>query len=156
MSKPGVDRILNFRKISDRIGTAGQPAADQFADIKAAGYDVVINLAMPDSTHAIPNEADLVAAQGMEYIHIPVVWEEPTEQDLQKFFEALARTEGQRVFVHCAMNWRVSAFMFLHQVIEQRVHTETARRGLEQIWQPNATWEAFLAQALERHSPQRE
>lgn len=151
MSTSSVDLILNFREVSDLIGTAGQPTAEQLADIKAAGYDVVINLAMPDSTNAIPNEAELVAAQGMEYVHIPVVWEEPREQDLQRFLEAMRRYQGHRVFVHCAMNWRVSAFIFLRQVIEQQVGRDTARQALGEVWQPNATWEAFIARVLEKH-----
>ena len=143
------DRILNFRRITDLIGTAGQPTAEQFADIKASGYEVVINLAMADSTNAVANEAELVAAQGLEYVHIPVVWEKPTKQDLQRFFEAMTRHQGRRVFVHCAMNWRVSAFVFLHQVIQQDEPRETAREALEDVWQPNSTWEAFITQALE-------
>lgn len=151
MSASRVDRILNFRQATDQIGTAGQPTPDQFADIKAAGYDVVINLAMPDSTNAIANEAELAAAHGMEYLHIPVMWDEPKLRDLQRFLEALDRFQGRRIFVHCALNWRVSAFMFLHQVIEQQVDKEIARQGLEHIWQPNATWEAFIAAALDEH-----
>jgi protein tyrosine phosphatase (PTP) superfamily phosphohydrolase (DUF442 family) len=149
MPSSRVDRILNFRRIEDRIGTAGQPTAEQFADIKASGYEVVINLAMVDSTNAVPNEAELVAAQGLEYVHIPVVWEKPTQQDLERFFEAMAGYQGRRVFVHCAMNWRVSAFVFLHRVIVQHEPIETAREALEDVWQPNSTWEAFIAQALE-------
>lgn len=151
MSTSRVDRILNFRRVSDSVGTAGQPTAEQFADIKAAGYDVVINLAMPDSTNAIPNEAELVAAHGMEYVHIPVVWEEPGEQDLQRFLEAMRRYQGHRVFVHCAMNWRVSAFVFLLQVIEQQVDQETSRQALDEVWQPNAIWEAFISKVLQKH-----
>jgi protein tyrosine phosphatase (PTP) superfamily phosphohydrolase (DUF442 family) len=143
------DRILNFRRITDLIGTAGQPTAEQFADIKASGYEVVINLAMTDSTNAVPNEAELVVGQGLEYVHIPVVWEKPTSQDLERFFGAMARYQGRRVFIHCAMNWRVSAFVFLHRVIVQHEPKETARETLEDVWQPNATWAGFIAQALE-------
>lgn len=152
MSTSRVEGILNFRKISDRVGTAGQPTAEQFAAIKAAGYDTVINLAMPDSTNAIANEAELVAAQGMEYVHIPVVWEQPEQQDLQDFFAMMASHQGHRVFVHCALNWRVSCFIFLYKIIEQGADPDLARQALHEIWQPNATWERFIAQALELHA----
>lgn len=151
MSTAGLEHIVNFRRISDGVATAGQPVAEQFADIKAAGYDVVINLAMPDSTNALLNEAEIVAGQGMEYLHLPVIWDGPTEQDLRWFFEALARYQGRKVFVHCALNWRVSAFMFLHQVIEQGVDRETARQALHSVWQPNSTWECFIGRMLEKH-----
>jgi protein tyrosine phosphatase (PTP) superfamily phosphohydrolase (DUF442 family) len=152
MSTSRVEGILNFRKISDRVGTAGQPTAEQFAAIKAAGYDIVINLAMPDSTNAIANEAELVAAQGMEYVHIPVVWEQPEQQDLEDFFEVMASHQEHQVFVHCALNWRVSCFIFLYEVIDQGAEPQTARRALHEIWQPNATWERFIARALDLHA----
>jgi protein tyrosine phosphatase (PTP) superfamily phosphohydrolase (DUF442 family) len=155
MSATGVEGILNYREISERIGTAGQPTEGQFADIKAAGYDVVINLAMQDSTNAVSREAEIVAAQGMEYLHIPVVWEEPSLLDLQRFLAAMARYQRHRIFVHCAMNWRVSAFMFLYQVIEQQTGQEMARQALDDVWQPNAIWESFLAQALETYGVHR-
>lgn len=145
------ERILNFRRISDLLGTAGQPTAEQLADIKASGYEVVINLALPDSPNAVPNEAELVARQGLEYIHIPVVWEQPTAQDLQRFFEVMARYEGRRVFVHCAMNWRVSAFVFLYRVIVKQVPQEIARQALEDVWQPNGTWEGFVVRTLREY-----
>jgi hypothetical protein len=46
---PNLAGILHFLPISARIGTAGQPTAAQFALIREAGYDVVINLALPTS-----------------------------------------------------------------------------------------------------------
>ena len=70
MPASNVERIVNYLNISDTLATAGQPVRQQFRDIKAAGYDLVINLAMPDSPNALPDEAELVAAHGMEYIHI--------------------------------------------------------------------------------------
>lgn len=65
--------ICNFLQLSNSIATAGQPTIEQFAAIKQAGYSVVINLALPTSTNAIPNEQQIVESQGMEYMAIPVV-----------------------------------------------------------------------------------
>jgi protein tyrosine phosphatase (PTP) superfamily phosphohydrolase (DUF442 family) len=151
ISTPDVERILNFRKISDHVGTAGQPTREQFAGIRNAGYDVVINLAMPDSTNAIQDEADLVAAQGMDYVHIPVVWEDPTQRDLESFFDAMTRYQERKVFIHCALNWRVSAFVFLFRILEQGVPKEIACQDLNEVWKPNPTWERFMALTLEKH-----
>jgi protein tyrosine phosphatase (PTP) superfamily phosphohydrolase (DUF442 family) len=120
-------------------------------DIRAAGYDVVINLAMPDSTGAIPNEAELVAEQELAYAHIPVVWDDPMEEDLVEFFEAMDRYQGHRIFVHCALNWRVSSFVFLHQVIVRGIPQEIAHQALYDVWQPNPVWERFIARILDKH-----
>jgi protein tyrosine phosphatase (PTP) superfamily phosphohydrolase (DUF442 family) len=148
MPSPRVEDILNYIEISDTIGTAGQPTAAQFAAIKAAGYDIVVNLAMPDSSHALPNERQLVTSQGMLYVHIPVVWERPTAQNLEQFFDVMARSRGKKVFVHCVLNMRVSVFVYLYRVIWLGISQEGAREDLFRIWQPNATWQRFLDGSL--------
>lgn len=145
-----VDGICNYRCLSDRVGTAGQPLPAQFAAIAAAGYQVVINLALPDSTNALPNEQALVEDLGMIYIAVPVVWEDPRLEDLRRFFAVMDEHRERSVFVHCALNWRVSCFMFLYQVLVQGIDLGTAKRELLAVWQPNATWQRFLDDALTR------
>jgi protein tyrosine phosphatase (PTP) superfamily phosphohydrolase (DUF442 family) len=148
MSLQALEEITNYLRISDAIGTAGQPTASQFAAIKAAGYEVVVNLAMPNSTNALPDEGALVTEQGMDYVHIPVVWERPTLKDLEQFFEVMARYRGKRIFVHCAMNMRVSVFVCLYRVLQEDTPFEVASEAIYKIWEPDAVWESFLRQAL--------
>jgi protein tyrosine phosphatase (PTP) superfamily phosphohydrolase (DUF442 family) len=140
--------ILNFLAISDHLGTAGQPTPEQFAELRAAGYQVVINLAMPDSTNALPDEARLVGKQGMEYVHIPVVWEAPKLADLERFLAAMDRFGGNKVLVHCAMNMRVSCFVLLYRVLRQGVPLDRATETMHQIWQPDPVWSAFIERGL--------
>jgi protein tyrosine phosphatase (PTP) superfamily phosphohydrolase (DUF442 family) len=151
LSAQDIDGILNYLRVSDTIGTAGQPDPGQFAGIQAAGYEAVINLAMPDSTNALANERELVIAQGMAYIHIPVVWENPTAQDLDRFFGAMDGLTGRKVFVHCAFNWRVSCFVLLYRVLRQGVPLEKATKALDLVWKPDAVWERFVHDSLARH-----
>jgi protein tyrosine phosphatase (PTP) superfamily phosphohydrolase (DUF442 family) len=151
-----LESILNFQAVSPAIGTAGQPAPEQFASIRAAGYEAVVNLAMPDSTNAVPNEAELVQDLGMDYVHIPVVFEAPTLIDLHRFFETMVRFRCRRVFVHCALNWRVSVFVLLYSVLYLGIPRSEAEQLLLRIWQPNTTWQAFLDESLahfRRHLP---
>ena len=147
MSAPKLEDIYNFIQISETIATAGQPTVEQFAAIQAAGYPTIVNLALPTSTNAIPNEQAIVEALGVDYVHIPVIWEEPTFEDLDRFFEVLEQNANQKVFVHCAMNMRVSAFIYLYQTIHQQVAEEVAKQTMEQIWQPNEVWQAFIESA---------
>ncbi|MBD2312079.1 protein tyrosine phosphatase family protein [Desertifilum sp. FACHB-1129] len=149
MSTAKVAEIYNYLSLSDSIGTGGQPTVEQFAELKQAGYEVVVNLALSTSTNAIPDEAEIVASQGMGYVHIPVEWENPTLEDIQRFFATLQANADRRVFVHCAMNMRVSAFMYLYRRLQQQIDEDAARRNLEEIWTPNPTWERFIAQVLE-------
>lgn len=139
--------IYNFLQISDRLATAGQPTVEQFKDIKAAGYQVVVNLALPTSTNAIANEAEIVESLGMQYVHIPVEWEHPTIENLHQFFDTLNANQNQSVFVHCAMNMRVSAFVYLYRR-QQHVSDEQAKSDLAKIWTPNETWQKFIQNAM--------
>lgn len=143
--------LLNILEISHRIGTAGQPTVEQFAEIKAAGYEVVINLAMPDSTNALLDEAELVCEQGLEYVHIPVIWEDPKDDDLDQFFGVMAHYQDRKVLVHCALNWRVSSFVFLYRVIQQGVSMEVAVQSLHKIWKPDPVWQGFIERSLARY-----
>jgi protein tyrosine phosphatase (PTP) superfamily phosphohydrolase (DUF442 family) len=143
-----IHEIINFLQIYPNLGTAGQPRRDQFTEIKAAGYGVVINLALNTSTGAILDEQALVTGLGMDYIHIPVVWEKPTSKDLKRFFEVMAQNQTRKVFVHCAMNMRVSAFIFLYRVLQLGVPMEIARQAMSQIWEPNHTWQTFIEDRL--------
>lgn len=143
-----MEQVSHFLAVSDELGTAGQPAPEQFANIRAAGYEAVINLAMPNSTNALPNEAELVREQGLEYVHIPVVWEAPTLADLARFLAVMDGYQGRKVLVHCALNMRVSCFVLLYRVVRQGVPLEEATEMMHRIWQPEEVWQAFIERAL--------
>jgi protein tyrosine phosphatase (PTP) superfamily phosphohydrolase (DUF442 family) len=143
-----MDGIPAFLQISERLGTAGQPAPEQFAVIAAAGYEALVNLAMPDSTNALPNEAELAREQGLEYVHIPVVWEAPTLADLERFLTVMEFYQGRKVLVHCAMNMRVSCFVLLYRVLKEGVSLEKAMEAMHRIWQPDEVWQAFIERSL--------
>jgi protein tyrosine phosphatase (PTP) superfamily phosphohydrolase (DUF442 family) len=142
-----LEEIYNFIQISETIATSGQPTPEQFAAIRDAGYKTIVNLALPTSTNAIPNEEAIVEALGINYVHIPVIWEEPTLEDLDRFFRVLERDANQKAFVHCAMNMRVSVFIYLYRILRQQVAEEVAKQPMAQIWEPNEVWQTFIATA---------
>lgn len=148
-----LQQIYQFLAISEAIATAGQPTAEQFTAIQQAGYQVVINLALPTSDGALPDEAGLVRQLGMEYIAIPVAWEQPTPEDCDRFFAALDQHHDQRIFVHCAANMRVSAFMYLYRRLRQATDEAIAQADLQRIWQPNTTWQALIDGYLQKAEP---
>lgn len=150
MAAPELSDIYNFLEISDNLGTAGQPTAEQLTAVKDAGYDVVINLATGATPRDLANEPELVAAQGQEYIHIPVIWEEPTADNLEQFFAAMDAHQDQKCFVHCIANMRVSAFVFLYRVLRQGMPLEDAKATMNLLWEPNPVWQKFLDDALAR------
>ena len=65
-----IEDITNFIQVSNQIASSGQPDEHQFKMIAEGKYQVVINLAMPNSDGAIPEEGNIVTAHKMIYIHI--------------------------------------------------------------------------------------
>ncbi len=147
--------IRNFHPIGERIGTAGQPARDQFALIRQAGFDVVINLALPTSTDALPDEGSIVTSHGMAYLHIPVDFATPAPAHFRLFCQAMDGFSGQRVFVHCVANKRVSAFLYLYRILRQGVALDDAARDLTTIWEPDPAWARFIEDQLQANGSAR-
>jgi protein tyrosine phosphatase (PTP) superfamily phosphohydrolase (DUF442 family) len=143
--------VINFRRLADRLITGGQPTEEQLTLAAAAGAEVVINLGRLDPAYALPDERGTVAALGVTYEHIPVVWAEPTAADLDAFFAVMARHVGRRLFVHCAANYRASAFIMLYRVLRLGWRIEEARPDLDIIWDPAEypQWQAFIQTALD-------
>ena len=139
--------VINFFQITDTIGTGGQPSVSQLYDIAQNGYNVVINLATHNSGNAIENEGSIVASLGMTYIHIPVPFEAPTPEHLRKFFGFMNELSEEKVFVHCAVNARVSAFVFKYLTMERKMQAEKATTPLLAQWLPqmNLIWKNFLS-----------
>lgn len=140
--------IQNFVQIDDQLATAGQPTIEQFTAIRDAGYNVVINLALPTSEGAIANEREIVESLGMQYFHIPVLWDNPTIGDFNQFSEVMRSHSDQSIFVHCAKNMRVSAFVYLYRRSHENISEEDARADLNKIWQPNSIWRSFMETVL--------
>ena len=137
--------IRNFVQLTDLIGTAGQPAPEQLPLVKQAGYESVINLALPDHADAVPAEGALVTGLGLNYIHLPVPFDRPLPGHVLRFCRLLQALEGTPVLVHCIMNYRVSAFMFhyLHTMAGWSV--KAARSPMFERWTPDPVWSDLLA-----------
>jgi protein tyrosine phosphatase (PTP) superfamily phosphohydrolase (DUF442 family) len=111
---------------------------------------VVVNLALPTSDNALENEGSLVTALGMSYVHIPVNFDRPTPDDFRAFCGVMDAFQDRRVFVHCAANKRVSAFVFLYRIVRQRCDRAETERDLQAVWKPDSVWSRFIAEQLAR------
>ncbi|MEM7219139.1 MAG: protein tyrosine phosphatase family protein [Pseudomonadota bacterium] len=140
-----MEHIKNFVQLTDRFATAGQPAPADFAAIAEHGHVAVVNLAMPDSTNAIPDEGARVSETGMTYVHIPVPFDAPTDTHQAHLDAVLDALSPAPVFVHCALNYRVSAFMYRH-LTARGAPAEAARSRILDAWEPEMddVWRRFL------------
>ena len=128
MDDPRLKGIRDYIQLTERIATAGQPIREELAVVAQAGYEGVINLDNGDFSSAEDGEPSVVRSLGMEYVHIPVVWEKPTRADLELFCEAMEARQDKRLFVHCAANRRVSVFMALYRILRLGWEVQEARR----------------------------
>ena len=144
-----LNNIYHFEQITPQIGCSGQPTAEQFALIAQDGFSAVINLAMADSDNAIANEGSIVTHLGMTYVHIPVDFANPTLDNLHRFvgiMQALEKTNGGKVWVHCVVNARVSAFLYLYLKHIKGLPENQCRTVLLDRWesQMDEVWSTFL------------
>lgn len=156
MSEPGAKEpqiagIFNFLDLDDSLATGGQPSAEEFASLARAGYETIINLGLHDDPrYSLRDEPGCVLALGMEYIHIAVQFDNPTRQDLESFFDAMDRRR-RKTFIHCAANKRVTAFLGLYRAIKLGWPPKKAFDLMNEIWEPDAIWSAFIARMLSQY-----
>ncbi len=141
--------IFNYLPLSASLVTAGQPTEAQLAAVKAAGFQRVINLAPHGLENSLPDEAGVVKGLGMDYVHIPVDFKNPTDADFAAFCSAMAQAKDQKALVHCAANMRVSAFMYRYRTQVLGEDKTLAEQDLHRIWKPFGAWADFIDRPAE-------
>jgi len=150
VSNSSIAGVRNFRALDDALLTAGQPNEEQLEDAARQGVKAVINLALHDDPrYSLRDEAGAVRELGMDYVHIPVQFAAPTEADLRAFFAAMDAHKGEKTLVHCAANYRVTAFIGLYRVIREGWSPEKAFEPMRSVWEPDEVWKAFIARMLD-------
>ncbi len=115
----------------------------------ASGYVAVINLALHDNqAYSLPDERGDVHAAEMDYVHIPVQFGDPRRDDLLAFMNAMDTYKGKKVWVHCAANMRVTAFVGLYRVLRQNWERKRAFELMSSVWEPDDVWSAFIEDSL--------
>lgn len=142
--------ITNFLRLDDLLCCGGQPTEAQLEDAAREGIHLVINLALATSDHALPDEPGLVRSLGMEHIHIPVAWDAPQPDDLERFMGAMDAHRDKHILVHCAMNYRATAFLALWRVLRQGWGVDEAFAPQRKIWDLGEypVWKAFVEDTL--------
>jgi uncharacterized protein (TIGR01244 family) len=142
-----IEDSYNFRHVSDQITTSGLVSEEQLADLQREGYRAVINL-LPDShEHAVGDEARIVSDQGLDYVYIPVDFDAPTHDDFVAFSDAMSARADEKVHVHCAANYRVSAFYGLYAQSQGWCTEAEADALVHDVWNPadSPRWSEFIA-----------
>ena len=144
-----MNKVLNYIKINELISTSGQPKIEELELIANEGFEVVINLAMPTTSNALKNEDKIVSSLNMSYIHIPVDFENPKLSDLKLFLNILQALGANKVWIHCAKNYRVSAFMYVYHKYILHTPFEQIDLSIFDMWQPSSVWQELMKVQLE-------
>ena len=147
VAPPPLESIRNFQVVSERLASAGQIAYEQIPLLREQGYQVVVNLATADPERNA-EEGFRVTQTGLTYVHIPVVWQDPTPEDVEMFFDVMDANRDRKVFVHCIANMRASAFIYLYRTLVEGVPEAEARETMNAVWDPSGT--AQWARLIER------
>lgn len=140
-----IQEVVNHINYNDTYSSSGQPTRQQFVLIQKAGYALVINLAPYDFIeNPLRNEAMLVTKLGMKYVHIPVNMLKPTQEDFDTFTTAMQASSGEKIWVHCAIGMRASAFLYKYRCVILGEDKQTALWDLREIWEPFGAWKKFL------------
>jgi len=140
-----LEDIYNYLPVTPDISTSGQPTREQFRAIRAAGFKTVINLLPENIENAMPGEKDWVESLGLTYIHIPVRPWAPTQEDFDTFSRHLESLAGEKVWLHCAANARVSAFLFRYRCEVLGEDPQVVKWDVRKIWEPFGVWKKITA-----------
>ena len=149
-----MEDIYNYLKLGDSLFSSGMPTPEQIPSIAENGVQVVINLATSKSEGWMENEKELFEAQYIAYYSIPVDWDNPTTDDLDKFMDIMEGHIHQKVLVHCQANYRASGFIALYRYTRLGWSEENAFKDLRKIWNPAEfpIWEKFIKESLKTQS----
>ena len=144
--------IYNFLALSENLFTGGMPNHEQLTAAAQRGVEIVINLAPHEVSNALPDETELVTSLGMQYINIPVIWNTPTKDGLDRFMDIMDESQDKKILVHCQANFRATAFVALYRILRQGWNADAAMAGMHKIWDAEdyPIWKMFIEDNLKR------
>ena len=149
---PTLTDIYNLVPLTETLLTSGQPTEAQYPAIAAAGVQTVVNLALATGDNALPDEAGLAHSLGLDYVHIPVLWDDPTEENFDRYVAVMDSLEERKVLVHCAANMRASAFVAMYRIRRLGWERGRAFKDVYRLWDPYAepVWGEFVTRILDK------
>ena len=145
---PALAEITNFRQYSSTFASSGQPTREQFSTIAENGFERIVYIAFTNNQNALPDADLVVKGLGMEYMQVPVDFNNPLPSDFYAFADSMRRNTDKKTLLHCQVNARATAFSFLYRVIYADVPVAQAKADMNTVWQPNEVWRDFIFTVL--------
>lgn len=141
-------------KIDDQYASGGQPNEGDIKELKAKGFQSVINLRTNEETQANPavspaKEQQSIESLGMEYIHLPVHASDPNLMLIGDFIKAVEQLP-KPVFGHCKSGARAALFYLAYLARMNRWNfSQTLQYGSNHGIELNLTYRKLLEDYLE-------
>ena len=136
--------LSNYRQYSETLASAGQPNSQHLKALADQGVERIIYLAYTNNDTAIVSEDTKALDLGMEYIHIPVDYRNPTLSDFQYMNAILQTSPDKNTLIHCQINYRASVFSFLYRVVSLGTPVEEALNDMKSVWTPSGIWVDYI------------
>jgi len=124
--------IKNFLRINKEFCTGGQPDLGHLSKLKADGVKTIINLRTPGEHQSAEEEA-LAKELGLRYFNIPVVSNDPKDEQVTEFLKITDAPENRPAFIHCASARRVGLFWMIRRVLRDGWAIEKAEEEAKKI-----------------------
>lgn len=131
----GLPGLSNVGRIAPGVYRGNQPLKEGYLTLKKMGIKTVINL------RARHTEKSSVEAAGMDYMVFPInILKSLKPEKVQEIIKAMADTNNQPVYVHCALGKdRTGVIVAVYRIEEQGWSLEEAEQemhdfGFNEIW----------------------
>ena len=120
------------------VATGGQPGAEHFESLAAAGYRAVIDLRTADEDRGLPGgvtEDRAVRSAGMEYVSLPLASEAGayTDEAFDRFREIMSEPSRRPALVHCRTATRVQPLILAYMTLDEGRSIEEAKRLADEV-----------------------
>jgi uncharacterized protein (TIGR01244 family) len=143
--------IRAFMQITPEFCSAGQPRPEHFAELKTRGVKMVLNL-RPPAEHRAEEEQQAVAAAGLKYVNIPVVYRDPQFEQAEAFLKVTDDPANRPMFFHCTAAIRAGAFWMIRRIVRDKWSWDDALAEARKVGLVNAPHlEEFVKAYVSKH-----
>ena len=110
---------------------------------------MIINLVMPEHEQSTCTEGSLVTTLAMTFVQSPMPFDAPTENHYREFTGYMDALKDRKVWVHCIVNARVSAFFFRYLQEVRGFSALKPASPLLKAWMPemDEVWKELINRA---------
>ncbi len=149
-----IDGIHNVSYVTRNIASSGRITPEALPVLARHGYHTLINLLPSGSEFHVAEEPTIARKLGLDYQQIEVDFEAPQVSDFERFVALMRPRHDEKVWVHCAANYRVSAFLAVYLERYEGWSRARADRLRARMWEPNDVWNAFATRLVEGKTSQ--